>query len=405
MPKFRTAAFLASWLALAASSHAGVADSFVFADPIATPISNVVSYGNSDMTTYVGYVVGNATDGYVVKRQNNNNVKNLVLTFTATIVDKDGLPVTGTAGLTVLQAQSTYTAANASCVGTSGISAKVVCDVGTARTDYYFPPFNVIFEAPKDIVASTSCVTDTAKCNKVVTKVEIVYSEGLNDTPTEFVNSTGFKNGASTILGTPDPTFVQTVLPKGLASKLLTGTAPAPNANAVDNVTKVSSQFTEAVSMPELPSQAYAKAYIKVQKSADEASCTSAGNLKLCPVYETNIVDGGGEKVTFTTPVSFLYQLDGSMFKRPLTQILNNILIFYTDTTDGTGQPVFPATSPSIGYCQFNSSGQLTGSVPCIDTREGFPKCYKNNNSAPPGLGGDCAYRVLNYSNGFTRFQ
>jgi hypothetical protein len=389
-------------------SYAGVADSFAFsAPPVIVSASDQVSYGSStlELDTYVGYAVGSG--GYVVTRQNNNNVTKFVLTFTATINDKDDIKVTDPkAVLTVLGPQSTFASSCSSVGGTLSVSsggnpATLTCSVRQAKSNFQFPSFDVFFGAPKDIVPTEACTLSAADCNRVATSVTLTYSEGTTDTPTNFINSQQSVSGSKVYLGTSNPTFVQTALPKGLSTKLFTGAAPLPGQDT---------QFTENTDIPALPPGiAYARAAISIKPSVNDTQCINLGNFTTCPLYETTIVDPTNTKIEFPKPasfISFLYRIDASNLKRPASQILNNTQIFYTDDVVN-GLPVF--NNPLTTLCTFDTSGGLTSGTPCIDTRSGSaPQCYKNlpkvNGLANP-LEGDCAWRILNFSNGFVKFN
>lgn len=403
MRSFLKSTLIAASLAAAGAANAGVANAFTFATPTVTAVSDRVTYAlpaaQPALVTYVGYDVGDVVNNVLVTNTSGNTVNKFTLRFTATVVKPDGS--TSTEQLQGLSISSTTDVSSICKFDQTGAAnpVTVTCTVQQVRNGQTFPALTVFFLAPSSKDSPSTCPASTAPltdCNTVKTQVDLIYSEGTNDLPTGLPNSTQTSGPSNLVaLGTTNPTFVKTAVPKGLATRLFTGTVPAPGPTT---------QFTEDSAIPGLPTgNRYARASISIKPSVNDAQCINLGNFTTCPLYETTIVDSTGTKITFGEPVTFLYRIDASNLKRSASQILNNTQIFYTDTVDINGAPVFP--SGPLLACTFNTSG-LPTNAPCIDTRSGSaPQCFKSNNAPSPGLVGDCQWRILNFSNGFVKFN
>ena len=386
--------------------NAGVAKAFTFASPTVTAVSDRVTYAmpaislTPELVTFVGFDVGDIANNVLVTNTSGNTVNRFRLTFTASVNKADG--VLSAEQLTLQPLDSTIPS---SCTYSTLASnpVTITCSVAQLKFGATFAAFTVFFKAPQSVDSPTICAGSTepvvtTPCNTVRTRVDLVYSEGTNDLPTGLPNSTQTSGELKLVaLGTTNPSFVKSAAPKS-GSKLFTGNG-VPAAGLPGEF----KEFTEAVTLPTLgASYRYAQASIKVSDDSS-AQCTNLGNFKTCPLYTTSIIDPsttGTVQFTTASPLQFVYRIDSSKLKRPLSQILNNVQIFYSQ--DGILYDVAPLLA-CITPGQANGDGK-----PCIDTQPGSaPRCFKNLASAGgiAGLVGDCQWTLLSDSNGFIKFN
>jgi hypothetical protein len=410
MRKLLKAALVAASLTAVGAAHAGVSDAFSFAIPTVTAVSDRVTYATTtpELVTYVGFDVGSG--GRLITNDSGATVNKFVLKFTASVVTPSDGAVTSEL-LTLLPAQSSIPASCTYPVDSFGKtvpsnSVTITCSVDQMKNGDWFPAFTVFYLAPQAASAvTTACagsVTTTAalaNCNGVRTTVDLQYAEGMNDQPASPVNnSTQTTSDKLVALGTTNPSFVKSALPKNFASgsKIFTGNG-VPMVGAPDEF----KEFTESVALQPFTTNArYGQATIKVQSDdTNDGQCTNLGNFRNCPLYETSLIDPVTlTPLTFFPALQFTYRIDASQLKRPPAQILNNTLIYYS--ANGLDYALV------LDIC--GAPGVVPGKV-CIDMSPGFaPKCYKNLpkvNGLPNPLEGDCEWNLLKDSNGFVKFN
>lgn len=400
--------FVAAMLGAVASAVGGVGNAFTFATPTMTAVSDRVTYATATpaLVTYVGYDVGNVANNVLVTNSSGATANHFILKFTAAVVKPDGSP-SGEKLKAYSLTSATATDLSSICSFNTTAAANpltVTCNVQQLKNGDKFPAFTVFYLAPSNVDSSAGCATNpSTDCNTVKTKVDLIYAEGTNDVPTGFPNSTQTSGDQKLVsLGTTNPNFVKSALPRGVPVTIFTGSG-VPKAGIAGEF----KEFTESATLPAISNTyRYGQASIKVREDySGDSQCTNLGNFKTCPLYETSIVDPS----TLTTiqfslaaPLQFLYRIDATKLKRPLSQILGNTLIYYSASgaANSFGSP--------IGPCTHNDGTTNGDGAACIDMRPGFePKCFKNLQSAGgvADLVGDCQWYLLKDSNGFVKFN
>ena len=291
--------------------------------------------------------------------------------------------------------------------GTGSTTTTTTIDwFGCATFRVNFPALTVFYKAPSNVDSPTGCAgggSPFTACNTVKTQVTLSYAEGVNDVPTGFPNSTQSSEAKQLVaLGTTNPNFVKSALPRGVPATIFTGSG-VPKAGLAGEF----KEFTESATLPAISNTyRYGQASIEVRDDVGgDSQCTNLGNFKTCPLYVTAIVDPSTSTATtilFSPALQFLYRIDATKLKRPLSQILSNTLIYYS-TSGEAGSFGLP-----IGPCTHNDGTTNGGGAACIDMRPGFePKCFKNLQSAGgvADLVGDCQWYLLKDSNGFVKFN
>lgn len=396
--------FVAAMLGAVASAVGGVGNAFTFATPTMTAVSDRVTYATTTpaLVTYVGYDVGNVANNVLVTNSSGATANHFILKFTAAVVKQNGLPSQET--LTGFSITSAIDLSSICSFDTSAAAnpLTVTCNVQQLKNGDKFPAFTVFYLAPSNVDSPAGCAGTApplTACNTVKTKVDLIYAEGTNDVPTGLPNSTQTSGVQQLVaLGTTNPNFVKSALPRGVPATIFTGSG-VPKAGLAGEF----KEFTESATLPAIVNTyRYGQASIKVgEDNSGDGQCTNLGNFKTCPLYETSIVDPSTlTTIQFlTAPLQFLYRIDATKLKRPLSQILSNTLIYYSATGGSFGSP--------IGVCTTNGATNGDG-APCIDMRPGFePKCFKNLQSAGgvADLVGDCQWYLLKDSNGFVKFN
>ena len=399
--------FVAAMLGAVASAVGGVGNAFTFVSPTMTAVSERVTYGTTTpaLVTYVGYDVGNVVNNVLVTNTSRATANHFTLKFTATVVKPDdslsqekltGFSITSATDVSSTCAFDTSAAAN---------PLTVTCNVQQLKNGDTFPALTVFYKAPSNVDSPTGCAgSGSSACNTVKTQVTLSYAEGVNDVPTGFPNSTQSSEAQQLVsLGTTNPNFVKSALPRGVPATIFTGSG-VPKAGLAGEF----KEFTESATLPAISNTyRYGQASIKVREDDSvDGQCTNLGNFKTCPLYETAIVGPSTLTLTPTTIVfspalQFLYRIDATKLKRPLSQILSNTII-YSSSSGATG------TYVQVSACNNNDGTTNGGGAACIDLRPGFePKCFKNLQSAGgvADLVGDCQWYLLKDSNGFVKFN
>lgn len=409
MRSFSNAAIAAALsIAAAGAAHAGVSNAFTFASPTVTTVSERVTYATTtpSLVTYVGYDVGDVANNVLVTNNSGNTVNRFTLRFTASVVKPDGsLSQERLRGYSIGSA----TDVSSICAFDTAAAANpltVTCQVRQMRSGDRLPALTVFYLAPANVDSPANCAgssTPLAACNTVKTQIDLIYSEGTNDLPTGLPNSTQTYPATGELklvsLGTTNPNFVKSALPRGASGgKIFTGNG-VPMAGAAGEF----KEFTESISLTSIAgTNRYGQASIKVRDDdSGDGQCTNLGNFKSCPLYETSIIDPTtGATLQFSPALQFVYRIDSSKLNRPLSQILNNTLISYSATGS--------APYETLQVCTANNGSTNGDGKPCIDMRPGFePKCFKSVQSAGgvAELKGDCEWTLLKDSNGFVKFN
>ena len=396
--------FVAAMLGAVASAVGGVGNAFTFATPTMTAVSDRVTYATTTpaLVTYVGYDVGDVATNVLVTNSSGATANHFILKFTAAVVKPDGSP-SGEKLKAYSLTSATATDLSSICSFNTTAAANpltVTCNVQQLKNGDKFPAFTVFYLAPSNVDSSAGCATNpSTDCNTVKTKVDLIYAEGTNDVPTGLPNSTQTSGVQQLVaLGTTNPNFVKSALPRGVPATIFTGSG-VPKAGIAGEF----KEFTESATLPAISNTyRYGQASIKVREDdSGDSQCTNLGNFKTCPLYETSIVDPTLTPIQFlTAPLQFLYRIDATKLKRPLSQILNNTLI-YSSPSGATG------TYEQVLACANNGATNVSGK-PCIDMRSDFaPVCFKNLTSAGGvvDLVGDCQWYLLKDSNGFVKFN
>lgn len=336
------------------------------------PLSTNVTYsraasGNRPaLTTYVGYVVSVGSDP-----TNTNTINNVRFTGSATATDSNEKLVFSSAD-------------GATCTTTNADGTAIECQLGQLRAGEQYPPFAVFFVAPvKDTITPVpdgvlgNCdTTDCAKFSGIT-----YYAEGTGGVPNSVPqNSTVNWSAADVALGTSNPVFVKTALPKS-GGLLYTGDGGVPNS---------SNRFTTLVSSPAYTT--YTTAQIAISDATTNINCSSLGNFINC--FNSVVTIPGLRFNQGTSFLSFVLRIDAANIKAGTK--ITDVKIQYTET-DANGVPLPGANVNEVGLCATPTTPRTDG-IPCIAKRV----YYKNRGTQgwTPDLDGDFEWTLINLNNG-----
>lgn len=406
----------ASLLGLAGSAVAGTTDAFTIASPIATTLSDPVTYSTPasgkkpPMQTYIGLQVGNPVTGLLMSNTSGNTVNGVSIRFTASVTDTEET-------LTLHQPE-VYLPAGCTWDSLPANPKSFVCNFGQVKNGESIPAFRVFYVAPQKVCqpnGTNPCggLGDALGSDVIDTQLQVLYSEGLNGPPTVWDNSNQSVSQAGLLtLGTFNPVKVKSAVPKS-GAKAYTGSAGVP---VPETLGGTNSQFAESLTVPALTVDAYTIAEMNIYKMTDAgaptvtpgniADCINGGRFVSCPVFATSVAQGVTETrfLDPANPLRIVYRVDATNLKLSAPKILNSTVILYT------GKKFDPISNAVVGdwidvplqMCLVKDRVNSTDGLPCINGS----RCYKKNDTGGiPDLEGDCEWELLNTANGYGKIQ
>jgi hypothetical protein len=398
--KFALAFSLAATLGLQ-SAHAGTVGALDVSTAVpATPtvearvvesISKQVTYSKptEGLTTYVAFNVGSGS--YLFKNISGNTLNDITVKFKASVTD-------GQEKLKLVQT-STYLADLApfcswDVQAGSPVAASMVtitCFVRQMKAgDEFLKPFTVFYEAPAKVVNNNA---DVPNSDFVKLDIEVIYAEGTaGSNPRE--NSRlpiDMPNDDRVTLGTENPTFVKSVVPKNGTTTLFTGVGAAVGVPATEQ-----DPWTTTVIVPEgfIPPTLNGGKYTiaTIEEDLSGATCQSqASNLLNC---STSTLTIPGDLV-LPKVLKIYLRRDASTLTNPnKPNEIDTAKIFYSlPTNPNVNAGGYPVELPSCSSTNYNGPLPQPG-LPCIYERKRYP------NSAPSPWARDWEFLIYALDNG-----
>jgi hypothetical protein len=382
---------------LSQASLAGTLDAFdVSSPPLA--ISKQVTYAKplENLKTFVGFEVG--TGAYFLKNKGNNTINSLKVEFTATVTD-------GAETLRLFD-PTTYLGGLPGCsypTAASLGSLTITCQIKQFRAGAEFPAFRIVYEAPSKVTNGTADAVDT---DKVKLDVRITYAEGTNggNPAPNSVALLPMDDAEAAVLGTDNPIFVRSVVPKTGGATLFTGSAvagfaPGAPATAAD-------PWTTTVVVPgafTADTGTYTTAELldtttDVITTPPSGDCASlASNLSTCSSSSLTVPG------TFAKLTIYLRR-DFTTLLKPSQDEIASAQIFYSADPGHESTRLPPGSYPlTVPACSdrtvlslaLNASESLPlPGIPCIELRTRYKK------SAPAAWALDWEFKIFAIDNG-----
>jgi hypothetical protein len=374
----------------AAPAVAGTSNAFTI-NPV-NAVSDRVTYSKpkpeagkgSELTTYVGFIVGDPSTGILLTNASGNTINDLTLVLS--------IRATNPAETFVFHEPDLYLPAGCTWSTNAENEKTVTCKVRQVKAGETVYGFTAFVVAPQKACEVASSCAD----GKISTSISLVYAEGQRGPNAVWENSTQeLKQDNLVSLGTDNPVNIKSAVPKSGAT-VFTGNSAVPTPL---------SQFGQLLKVPALPANApFTVAEIAVTfvsaDASDGAACLNGGRFKACPTFTTTIgakdpTTGAFVETKFApeTPVQMTYRIDASTLKMPAAKLLNSVMLTYFGSS---------GAEENVGICPVTGQPRTDG-VPCL-LKPGF--CYKKNETGgDPNLEGDCEWTTISTGNGLLKFQ
>jgi len=351
--------FAAALFGIATSAFAGAGVLTSIVEPLSTNVTYsrdaVVSPPRPALTIFVGYRVSIANTG-------GNTINSIRFTGTSAVTDAN-------------EKATFFSADGASCATTNAALTSIECTIGQLKAGESYPTFFVFFKAPaKDKITPLpdGDVDHCASTDCVVFSGQVIYAEGTGGPNSVPQNSIADWGPVPVALGTSNPTFVKSGLPKSGGS-FFTGDGA---------ITSAADQFAVAVNAPRSPVSTTAQ--LSESDVSASVNCSSLSNFNKCYAADVTLPgvhfdNGSGDFL------SIVLRVDAADIKAGTK--IGSVMIQYDD-----GQNV-----SNVGLCASPTTPRADG-IPCI-----AKSVYYKNKSVPgwtPDLDGDFEWTLINLKNG-----